>query len=236
MINKEDYPDRKIIYVENKKKLKMSYGIVLFSKNTNRYLAVKKRNTYGYCRILSGMYKSIDCDNLLKQFTSKEAIKLILNHKNKISFRYLLDECNVHTNEFTIDCSLSKIKELNIVYRCKKYLLDDLLSNEIKWSWPKGSKEGDESKLTCALRELYEETGINMSKRPYILRKSFICNEFMSEELIMYQNKMFLLEIDDEIELSNVHIGEIVEAKWVTSYEFKSNCNESYLRYIDSYM
>jgi 8-oxo-dGTP pyrophosphatase MutT (NUDIX family) len=36
-----------------------------------------------------------------------------------------------------------------------------------KWSFPKGHKEFDEDPLTCAMRELYEETGIRLGgQRP----------------------------------------------------------------------
>lgn len=79
------------------------------------------------------------------------------------------------------------------------------------WSLPKGHRKYQESSFQCALRELYEETGItidqtqlNFSELPYKRLKI---------------GRYYLLEFPDEVQPRPRDQKEIVSAQWFTSSE-----------------
>jgi 8-oxo-dGTP pyrophosphatase MutT (NUDIX family) len=79
------------------------------------------------------------------------------------------------------------------------------------WSLPKGHRKYQESSFQCALRELYEETGItidqtqlNFSELPYKRLKI---------------GRYYLLEFPDEVQPRPRDEKEIVSAQWFTSSE-----------------
>lgn len=230
------YNERKILQVYNRKKVKVSYGVVLYNTTTDKYLAIRKRCTYAYSKILSGLYKDINQDNLLSQITVKEAIKIILNTGNIISFIKILEDANIQYNSYTLDLALNKIKTGNVVKKCKRLLLDGVLYKDIQLTWPKGNKNKRESNLDCALRELKEETSIDINTINYTIKGECICSCFKSEDLIEYRIKVFIIHTPDIIDIKEEYDkDEVREILWVDIDYFKANCYDGYLHHIDKY-
>lgn len=72
-----------------------------------------------------------------------------------------------------------------------------------KWSFPKGHLEGSESSLECALRELKEEAGIDLScYQPIGCRKLSV-------------GRYFFFEIDQELPTMVSDQDEIEAAEWI---------------------
>lgn len=81
-----------------------------------------------------------------------------------------------------------------------------------KWSFPKGHLESDESSLDCALRELYEETGLQLNEKPVGSYKLSV-------------GQYFIFEMN-ESELAVRDHNEIEEAAWIPFDRLtKMNCN-----------
>jgi len=81
-----------------------------------------------------------------------------------------------------------------------------------KWSFPKGHLESEESSLECALRELYEETGIQLNEKP-------------SRSYKLSVGQYFIFEME-ETELSVRDHNEIEEAAWIPFDRLpQMNCN-----------
>jgi 8-oxo-dGTP pyrophosphatase MutT (NUDIX family) len=81
-----------------------------------------------------------------------------------------------------------------------------------KWSFPKGHKERNEPSFHCAMRELYEETGINIS------------NDTNSCELPYKKFKVggyYVLDLDTEIVPVPRDTREIVDAKWMSQEDIQ---------------
>jgi 8-oxo-dGTP pyrophosphatase MutT (NUDIX family) len=102
----------------------------------------------------------------------------------------------------------SYIPQTRRVYGCicisatNKVLLVKGRRGEKKWSFPKGHREArDESPLTCALRELKEETGLTL-KESFTGSKKFRAGEYY----------VFLLP--NEYEPTPQDTCEIEDAKW----------------------
>lgn len=230
------YSNRRIISSYNRRKFKASYGVVLYSTNDDKYLAVKKRHTYAYSRLLCGIYKDINQYELLEQLTVKEAIKIILNGKNINSYTRLLSDIGIQHNRYNINISFDKISRCDTVNKCKELLLNGKLSDSIQWTWPKGNKNKGESNIICAIRELKEETGVDINTIPYTIKGECLCNSFKSEDLIEYRVRVFVIHTPNIIDLRYEYDREEIDiVKWITLDELKSNCCPGYLSHLDKY-
>lgn len=99
--------------------------------------------------------------------------------------------------------SFYKSKSYGGIIKCKtsgKYLLVKGFTG--KWSFPKGHREPNETPYECAIREIYEETGIKLND---IDDKKAI---FVS--LYYYFN----IEFDEEVETTPLDFNEILDTKW----------------------
>jgi 8-oxo-dGTP pyrophosphatase MutT (NUDIX family) len=91
-----------------------------------------------------------------------------------------------------------------------------------KWSFPKGHKLRNESYLSCALRETFEETGIKLDGIRHIA-----CHKLSVGEYYFY-------ELEDEVELCPCDTGEVEEAGWFGIDEIKAmNCNVDVNNFLD---
>jgi 8-oxo-dGTP pyrophosphatase MutT (NUDIX family) len=82
------------------------------------------------------------------------------------------------------------------------------------WSLPKGHLKGNELPHECALRELYEETGICLDRSDYRAAKK------------LYAGEYFIYSIDDEMTPTVRDTREISEAGWFSIQELKRfHCN-----------
>lgn len=89
-----------------------------------------------------------------------------------------------------------------------------------KWSFPKGHSDGDESPYQCALREVYEETGLTTLSNPTDCLKIGFGN-------------YYLFELENEYELKPKDNNEIMDTRWVTLEELQQmtlNVDASYYR------
>jgi ADP-ribose pyrophosphatase YjhB (NUDIX family) len=72
------------------------------------------------------------------------------------------------------------------------------------WSFPKGHLIGNEMSHECALRELKEETGIELSKTSYTGSRK------------LYAGEYFFYNVDQEIPIRVQDTAEIDDAGWFT--------------------
>lgn len=76
------------------------------------------------------------------------------------------------------------------------------------WSFPKGHFKGNETSHECALRELYEETGISLStSSPYIGTKKLSIGEY------------FIYEMDEKTQTSIQDSFEVCDIGWFSLEE-----------------
>jgi len=89
-----------------------------------------------------------------------------------------------------------------------------------KWSFPKGHIKDGETSLYCAIREIYEETGINHLSSPITSLK------------IGY-GYYYLFDVDEEYHLDPIDKNEIINTKWVTLEEMsKLDLNADVTQYL----
>ena len=101
----------------------------------------------------------------------------------------------------------------------EKYLLVQGMRTG-KWSFPKGHMEGKESALECALRELWEETGVRLSDRIYHGTLKLSRNKQIKN------SEYFVYTVDEAIPVSIQDSKEIMNAGWFTIEQMRTmHCN-----------
>jgi 8-oxo-dGTP pyrophosphatase MutT (NUDIX family) len=81
-----------------------------------------------------------------------------------------------------------------------------------KWSFPKGHIEANETTLQCALRELYEETGVSISPYNYHSYKQFKHPIHKKLNTAGY----YIYYVSEEYPTHIFDIEEVSEAKWLS--------------------
>jgi 8-oxo-dGTP pyrophosphatase MutT (NUDIX family) len=91
-----------------------------------------------------------------------------------------------------------------------------------KWSFPKGHLKRGESSLTCALRELREETSINLTRDRIYLKYKYLAS-----------GGYFIYQMEDEGIMIPEDSMEIEECGWFTPEELAlMNCNVDVNRFL----
>lgn len=91
-----------------------------------------------------------------------------------------------------------------------------------KWSFPKGHMKSEESAHRCALRELYEETGICIESDA----------KYMGEKRLPI-GQYFIYELDEDPTLSVNDTAEVEDIGWFSLEEIKKlPCNRDVSSFI----
>ena len=177
--------------------VRQGYGIILGKRSgkTFEYLLVRRRHTYAYVDLVCGRYNVENIPYILKlclQLTAEERVNLCMK-----PFEYIWNELWLYTDSGSrnykhaydkfiyIKSSNSKIKLQTIIRKVK------CTWNEPEWGFPKGRQENNETPINCALRELYEETNIDISQIQYKHEKKI--NEIVKgTNNLMYSNTYFI--------------------------------------------
>lgn len=101
------------------------------------------------------------------------------------------------------------------------------INREFKWGFPKGHKKIGEDNIDCAMREIYEETGIQYSK------------EMLQERKHLYGNIYFQLSLPSENENQDIFLAndtkEVYEAKFIPVDELRNlNVNRDVRRFLQT--
>lgn len=98
------------------------------------------------------------------------------------------------------------------VILCNNYVL--LVSTHRGvWGFPKGKRNSKEELITCAYRELYEETGLTSSQIIPIDPNNFFLNEVTKKGVSSV--RLYLATTDNLIEPKIYDEEELLDSKWV---------------------
>ena len=142
----------------------ISYGLIVYAKDTRRWVVTQRKHTVELLLIIRGLYRITCLPFLLACITSDEAIFL-----EKLLTEGLVNYKDIYINslqlpEDELNYSLIRITESRklILYMMKKM---DLSKNTLSWSWPKGRplfSSVRETPFDCGKREFVEEVGIEL--------------------------------------------------------------------------
>lgn len=231
---KKVYPNKEI-------KTKKSYGVALcrFNINTGQYemLMVKKRCTYNFVEFVLGHYTGNNRSRLLYLFngmTNDEKICLLSLDFGSIYYKVFL--VNPEFAEPKAD-SFTKYKGYKQKFvetfvrdggQKLRELIEKSVNIETIWEIPKGRKNGPlEKELNCAVREMREETGIELSQYNLLMDISPRRMIYMDMN-VRYANWFYVGVIthnyEPQVSFKNMQqISEVVNMSWMTLDQIKNN-------------
>lgn len=184
-----------------------SYGLIMKSTNSNKYLVVQRRVSLQFILVIRGRFLYSYLNDYLSNMTNeeKETLKKCILDRNY--YEDLMKEMNFKEREWF------KLQELKPLL--KRGTLFTHADVELAWGWPKGVKNKGESDIQASLREFYEETGIFLSQDDvHIKSKTVIRSTQVS--LFVSITELLNVEVPEEI---TPHIRdniEICSCRWMT--------------------
>lgn len=97
-----------------------------------------------------------------------------------------------------------------------------------RWGIPKGKRETfDIGPLECAIRETFEETGLDLNKYRYTLLETLSYD--LGVRQTVYHDDMFVIQLDDNYKNIDISFDrtELDDAKWISLKDLKININKN---------
>lgn len=214
-------------------KEKVSYGIACCRINNGQFeiLTVRKRITYAFNSFVNGCYSSHDNQeiiNLLSGMTYEEKVDLLSLNFQYIWYKLWMGK-RVSMSHFIASRTKFELAFLSDNgNRLRRLITVSSTSNYI-WEIPKGKRNSYESSIDCAIRELYEEAGINKDKYRIFLeckRHSYIDGDIKYTNI--YYVAFMCANYTPVIDFSNRNqIVEVADIKWMNLELYKSNNNHN---------
>jgi ADP-ribose pyrophosphatase YjhB (NUDIX family) len=200
--------------------VKKSVGVILYDKSGKNVLLVQKRHSYAYTDFVMGKYHKNNRRSLLTRVNNMT-----------IHEKLLLRSLNFEMMWYHLFLTSEKTP---LYYRCLAKFTNSFLSKNIKffksilsgstrsidlmWEPPKGRISSDESNLSCAIRELKEETGISLNS--YQIVKGEKVKKAIIIDKIKYVIYYYVARCKDDVRptynMNNpIQAIEISGAKWI---------------------
>jgi ADP-ribose pyrophosphatase YjhB (NUDIX family) len=182
--------------------------------NNIQYLIVQRKHSLGYIEFIRGRYNINELEtifHLIRQMTPKE----IENIKTK-EFKELWEDLWKKTSYSKM--YIKEMEESSEKFNTLKE--DDFFENDLvndyeepEWGFPKGRRNPNEKNLKCALREFYEETGVEKNKL-IVLNKLFPLQEiFYGTNGIKYKHIYYIAIYNstEDIGIGKIHEDQLTE-------------------------
>lgn len=208
---------------------KTSYGFILVKivDRQLKVLLIQRRYTISFVAFVIGRYTLFDFNYILQMFGSmtRDEKELIKNE----TFQQLWDR--IWSNSHIVSqrpCLKKKYQNAKERYSILQesedmFNLDNLIQIESKintpdWSFPKGRKDVSELHIDCAIREVKEETGLEIDKHFVYLDKIFpLYEKYIGTDGLLYKGSYYLglittsndLKIDPNNEHQRAEVGDI---------------------------
>jgi 8-oxo-dGTP pyrophosphatase MutT (NUDIX family) len=213
-----------------------SFGIIPVTK-TGHIMMVCRKDTIGFMEFIKGQYTFDSQDHsyphvidLFNMMTKKE-LSFLCNSSCNFADAHMKLYGTRPSNKIT------KQEERFDTYRNEwQKIANDIYKggkggwDEPEWGFPKGKRNKWESGLECALRELYEETGIDKSMISIDNTNTFTETRYEGDKEFVYEYYLGYLSEDFNVknitpqteEISNVNLFTIEECLKKIRHYFKS--------------
>ena len=206
--------------------IKKSVGVILYDKMGKNVLMVQKRTSYAFTDFIMGRYNKNNRRNILSKFNNMTIHEKILVRSLNFDLMWYHHTLNLDKTPLYYRC-LTKFTNNFLVNNNK--LLKGLLNGSIRnvdllWEPPKGRINDKESNLSCAMRELKEETGIT-SESYQIIKGHKVKKAHMADK-IKYVVYYYIAKCREDViptfSVSNtVQAIELANTKWIPVRDIK---------------
>lgn len=208
----------------------VSYGLIVHSLKTKRWLIVKRKHSTDFLFFMNGAYRISQLPFMIKNITDGE---------RETALR-CLEDMEFFSKIYIDDLGLDADGLENAKIRMKeskdfaKALLNtlQLRHNEIKWTWPKGNPQScarGENPFDCALREFEEKVEAKLPS-PSFLPDSYIVETMRTINGVNLESRYWVYVIDEEIPVHTpISHMEVSDRKWASTKECAEVTNEDLL-------
>ena len=216
--------------------LSRNQGTVTGMENQGlEYLLIQRRDSLGFIELIRGKYKVNDVPYIrlhLTGITDEERIKYKEGPFDKIwNGLWGMDHTHLYKNEYEIAKTKWHTIQKGVTDSSgKSWTLDEIIESagpaqkSPEWGFPKGRRDCQESDFTCAMREMYEETGVRDTDVIPIQNLEPLTESFFGTNHVHYCHKYYIVWVPDSvnIEYSNDNatmLREIGDLKWFSLEE-----------------
>lgn len=188
-------------------------GLVTGMENQNlEFLLIQRRDSLGFIELMRGRYKITDIDYIrlhLGAITEQERNKYRDGPFETLwSGMWGLDHSHLYKNEYEI--AKGKWEQIHsgvTDLQGKFWTIDDIIASAPpapltpEWGFPKGRRDAQESDYVCAMREMYEETGVKESQVIPIQNLEPLVESFFGSNHVHYCHKYYIVWVPAEIKV-----------------------------------
>jgi len=206
-------------------------GLVTGMENQNlEFLLIQRRDSLGFIELMRGRYKVTDIEYIrhhIGAITQEERDKYREGPFDVLwNGMWGLDHSHLYRNEFEIaKGKWEQIHEGVVDLQGRRWTIDDIIASAEpaqltpEWGFPKGRRDSQESDYVCAMREMYEETGVRESQVIPIQNLEPLVESFFGSNHVHYCHKYYIVwvpaEVTVEYNIKNDHMRrEIGDLKW----------------------
>jgi len=194
------------------------------------FLLIQRRDSLGFIELMRGRYKVTDVDYIclhLGGITQEERNKYRDGPFDVLwNGMWGLNHSHLYKNEFeTARAKWELIHKGVTDLSGKLWTIDDLIAASgppqatPEWGFPKGRRDAQESDYVCAMREMWEETGISEKDVIPIQNLEPLTESFFGSNHVHYCHKYFIVwvppSVKVEFDAENDHMRrEIGDLRW----------------------
>ena len=194
------------------------------------FLLIQRRDSLGFIELMRARYKVNDVAYIrlhLGNITEAERKKYAEGPFEEVwNSMWGLDHSHLYKNEY----EMAKLKWEQIHAGVtdsagKLWTIDDMLKDlpppplTPEWGFPKGRRDAQESDYVCAMREMYEETGVREENVIPIQNLEPLVESFFGSNHVHYCHKYYIVWVPQEVKVEfdsrNDHMRrEIGDLQW----------------------
>lgn len=213
--------------------LSTNSGLVTGMENQPlEFLLIQRRDSLGFIELMRGRYKLTDIDYMrlhMNGITAEEREKYCVGPFETLwNGMWGLDHSHLYKNEYeTAKSKWEQIHKGVTDAAGRVWTSRDILAScepapaTPEWGFPKGRRDSQESDYVCAMREMFEETGVQESQVTPIQNLEPLVESFFGSNHVHYCHKYFLVWVSPDMNIifdkENDHMRkEIGDLKWVS--------------------
>jgi len=206
--------NRLVLYSPFTPKSIISYGLIVFSKNTGRWLLVRRKHSVEFLTFIKGFYRLTYLPILLSLLTHEETLMIrdLINEKSFNDLYFSTLKLDSNNYRYALDRFLESkdiiMSIINIVHS----------DNSLQWNWPRGRvSDNRENPFLCACREFVEEVEVPLPQPMYISKNYYseIINTVTGRCI---ESRYWIYVIENEIYLNPVeNHDEVSHRAWFTT-------------------
>jgi ADP-ribose pyrophosphatase YjhB (NUDIX family) len=201
--------------------------VIIFNPSGTHYLVGKES------RFITNIK---DISNEMKTFINilfRRKVSSFKGHNNKAEIRYYSKQLKVlyknseiiniikkYSNSNNPRITFGDIKYIKVDNQIYSYTIPQFVLKNTPYSFPGGQPSANDTDISCGLRELYEETGINLKREPYDLNNLIDKNVYHGIYKIFYyilNDDEYTQAINDINEKNNDPHSELHDLRFITN-------------------